>query len=228
MIKKLLIIPARIGSKRIKNKNIKKFFGKPIINYSIETALKSKIFDEIHVSTDSLKVKNILKKYPINIDFLRPKKLSGSKVGLIKVYEFIVKKFLDMGKKFDQIWFLTPCSPLIDTKDLISASKFIKKNKVRNLLAITEYPHPIQRAFKLSKSKKLSPEKKKNIIIRTQDFEKRYHDTGTFGVIDYNSLVKKKIIFKGFVIARNKGIDIDTIDDWKLAESLYKTKKILN
>ena len=160
MIKKLLIIPARIGSKRIKNKNIKKFFGKPIINYSIETALKSKIFDEIHVSTDSLKVKNIVKRYPINIDFLRPKKLSGSKVGLIKVYEFIVKKFLDMGKKFDQIWFLTPCSPLIDTKDLISASKFIKKNKVRNLLAITEYLHPIQRAFKLSKSKKLSPELK--------------------------------------------------------------------
>ena len=129
-----------------------------------------------------------------------------------------------MGKKFDQIWFLTPCSPLIDTKDLISASKFIKKNKVKNLLAVTEYPHPIQRAFKLSKSKKLSPERKKNVIVRTQDFEKRYHDTGTFGVIDYNSLIKKKLIFKGFLIARNKGIDIDTIDDWKLAESLYKKK----
>ena len=77
---------------------------------------------------------------------------------------------------------------------------------------------------KLSKSKKLSPERKKNVIVRTQDFEKRYHDTGTFGVIDYNSLIKKKLIFKGFLIARNKGIDIDTIDDWKLAESLYKKK----
>ena len=61
MIKRLLIIPARIGSKRIKNKNIKKFFGMPIINYSIETAIKSKIFDEIHVSTDSLRIKNIVK-----------------------------------------------------------------------------------------------------------------------------------------------------------------------
>ena len=161
MIKRLLIIPARIGSKRIKNKNIKKFFGKPIINYSIETAIKSKIFNEIHVSTDSLRVKNIVKKYPINIDFLRPKKLSGSKIGLIKVYQFIVKKFLNMGKKFDQIWFLTPCSPLINKEDLISASNYIKKNKIKNLLAVTEYPHPIQRAFKLNKSKKLSPENKK-------------------------------------------------------------------
>ncbi len=224
MIKRLLIIPARIGSKRIKNKNIKKFFGMPIINYSIETAIKSKIFDEIHVSTDSLRVKKIVKKYPINIDFLRPKKLSGSKTGLIKVYQFVVKKFLDMGKKFDQIWFLTPCSPLIDKKDLISASNYIRKNKVKNLLAVTEYPHPIQRAFKLNKSKKLSPDSKKNLIVRTQNFEKRYHDTGTFGVINYNSLIKKKLVFKGFLIPRNKGIDIDTIDDWKLAESLFKKK----
>ena len=224
MIKRLLIIPARIGSKRIKNKNIKKFFGKPIINYSIETAIKSKIFNEIHVSTDSLRVKNIIKKYPINIDFLRPKKLSGDKIGLIKVYQFVVKRFSNMGKKFDQIWFLTPCSPLIDKKDLISASNYIKKNKVKNLLAVTEYPHPIQRAFKLNKSKKLSLDNKKNLIVRTQSFQKRYHDTGTFGMMDYKSLIKKKLVFKGFLIPRNKGIDIDTIEDWKLAESLFRKK----
>ena len=90
-----------------------------------------------------------------------------------------------MGKKFDQIWFLTPCSPLINKEDLISASNYIKKNKIKNLLAVTEYPHPIQRAFKLNKSKKLSPENKKNLIVRTQNFKKRYHDTGTFGMINY-------------------------------------------
>ena len=89
MTKKLLIIPARIGSKRIKNKNIKKFYGKPIIKYSIETAIKSKLFDDIHVSTDSLKVIKIIKKYPININFLRPKKLSGDRTGLISVFKFI-------------------------------------------------------------------------------------------------------------------------------------------
>ena len=76
-----------------------------------------------------------------------------------------------MGKKFDQIWFLTPCSPLINKEDLISASNYIKKNKIKNLLAVTEYPHPIQRAFKLNKSKKLS-RKIKNLIVRTQNFKK--------------------------------------------------------
>lgn len=225
MIKKLLIIPARIGSRRIKNKNIKSFYGKPIIHYSIESALKSKIFDEIHVSTDSLKVKNVVKKYPINIDFLRPKYLSGNKTGLIKVYNFIVKKFLSMDKKFDQIWFLTPCSPLIDKTDLISASKFVKKNKIKNLLAVTEYPHPIQRAFKLSRSNRLDLENKKNLTLRTQNFKKRYHDTGTFGMIDCKCLIKENIKFHGFLLPRSKGVDIDTMDDWKLAERLYKKIK---
>ena len=226
MTKKLLIIPARIGSKRIKNKNIKKFYGKPIIKYSIETAIKSKLFDDIHVSTDSLKVIKIIKKYPININFLRPKKLSGNKTGLISVFKFIVKNFIKLGKKFDEVWFLTACAPLIEKSDLISASKFVKKNKIKNLLAVAEYPHPIQRAFKLNKSKKLIPEKKNNLVVRTQDLGKRYHDTGTFGMLNFNSLINNKNLkFTGFLISRSKGIDIDTTEDWKLAENLFKLKK---
>ncbi len=223
MIKKLLIIPARIGSKRIKNKNIKRFHGKPIINYSIETALKSKLFDEIHVSTDSSKVLKIIRKYPVNVDFLRPKKLSGNKVGLIKVYQFVVKKFLNLGKKFDEIWFLTPCSPLIKKSDLISASEFVKKKKIKNLLAIAEYSHPIQRAFKLNKSKNLIPERKNNLNKRTQDLEKRYHDTGTFGMLSFNNLMSNRTLrFTGYIMPKKKAIDIDTKEDWEIAENLFK------
>ena len=73
---KIAIIPARGGSKRIKNKNIKEFHGKPIIAWSIETALKSKCFDKIIVSTDSEKIKKIAEKYGAEIPFLRPKNLS--------------------------------------------------------------------------------------------------------------------------------------------------------
>ena len=193
MNKKLLIIPARIGSKRIKNKNIKKFKGKPIIKYSIETALKSKLFDEIHVSTDSLKVIKLIEKYPINIDFLRPKRLSGNETTLIEVYKFIVKKLMKLEKNFNEIWYLFPCSPLIEKSDLISASKFVKKNKIKNLLAVAEYPHPIQRAFKLGKMNKLTPNNKNTLKVMTQGFEKRYHDTGTFGMINFDNLMNSKI-----------------------------------
>ena len=79
--------------------------------------------------------------------------------------------------------------------------------------------------FKLNKSKKLIPEKKNNLVVRTQDLGKRYHDTGTFGMLNFNSLINNKNLkFTGFLISRSKGIDIDTTEDWKLAENLFKLK----
>ena len=116
-----------MGQKRIKNKNFKKFNGKPIIFYSIESALKSNIFCEIHVSTDNKKINTILKKYPIDTKFLRPKSLSGDNIGLMKVFKYVVKKYETLGKTFDEIWYLTPCSPLIKSSNLKSASNFLKK-----------------------------------------------------------------------------------------------------
>ena len=123
-LKRLLIIPARGGSKRIKNKNIKKFNNKPIIFYSIESAKKSKLFNKIHVSTDSRKISNVVKKKGIEVDFLRPKKISDDKTALHDVYKFVVQKYEKLGFSFNEIWTLMPCAPNINYKDLISASKF--------------------------------------------------------------------------------------------------------
>ena len=89
MTKRILVIPARLNSVRIKNKNIKKFYGKPIIYYSIKAALKSKIFDEIHVSTESEKIKKIVEKYSVKVKFLRNKNLSNHKTKLIDVFKFV-------------------------------------------------------------------------------------------------------------------------------------------
>jgi len=92
-INRLAIIPARSGSKRIAAKNIKKFIDKPIINFSIDNIVKSKLFNEIHVSTDSLEFKKIIeKKNKLKIDFLRPKNLSTDKTPLIEVIKFVTKK----------------------------------------------------------------------------------------------------------------------------------------
>ena len=223
MTKKLLIIPARIGSKRIKNKNIKKFRGKPIIEYSIETALNSKLFNEIHISTDSLFIKKITQKYSVNVDFLRPKKLSGDKIGLMNVFKFVVNKYKIQSKKFDEVWYLMPCAPLINSNDLVSASNYFKLKKASAMLAVSEYSSPIQRAFKLDKNKKLIPINKNKLKYRTQDLSKSYHDSGTFGVFKSNVFYNNyKVSFLSYVISRNKGIDIDNMDDWKLAEKMFQ------
>ena len=226
MTNRLLIIPARKGSKRIKNKNFKKFNGKPIIFYSIELALKSKIFNKIHISTDNKKIKSLLKNYPITIDFLRPKSLSGDNTGLLKVFNFVVKKFETLGKKFDEIWYITPCSPLIKPSNLISASIYFKKKRSNAMLAISNFSPPAQWALKLDSYGKLVPIYENKLNFKSQNLEKRFYDTGTFGAFKSDVLKKKnKISYIGYSIPRFQGIDIDTMEDWELAEKIYKAEK---
>ena len=130
-----------------------------------------------------------------------------------------------MGYVFDEVWFVTPCSPLLEHSDLINSAKFFDKNSFANsMLAISEYSPPIQWAFK-RKNKILQPLNKKSQNTRSQDLKKMYFDTGTFGAfkgLDLKSY-KKKLI--GYEISRLKGIDIDTMDDWNMAEKIYKSKR---
>ncbi len=224
-IKRLLVIPARSGSKRIKNKNFKIFKGKPIISYSILTALKSKIFDKIVVSTDNRKYLEYLKKYNVDISF-RSKKLSNDNTTIESVLRSVLSEYKKFGKNFHEIWSLTPCSPLIRKEDLIKASILLKKNKKKIILPVSEYPAPLEWAFRLTKQKKLIPVKKNFYKIRSQDLLKSYYDTGNFVAIPVHHFKKKDIEFDkyymGLEIPKHRSIDIDDLDDWKLAEILYK------
>ncbi len=160
MTKRLLILPARSGSKRIKNKNIKLFKKKPIILYSLLEAKKSKLFSKIHVSTDSKKIKKIVEKNGFNIDFLRPKKLATDKTSTVDVLNFVVKEYGKQKFNFDEIWSLAPCSPLIKSLDLKKASKILKRNKNKIIISITKYPAPIEWAFKKKNKQTYSFKKK--------------------------------------------------------------------
>ena len=224
-IKRLLIIPARSGSKRIKNKNFKKFKGKPIISYSILTALKSKIFSKIVISTDSRKYLKYLMKFNVNIS-LRSKKLSNDDATIESVMRNVLSEYDELGNNFHEIWSLAPCSPLIKSYDLLKASRLMKKYKKKIILPVSEYPAPIEWAFKLVKNKKLIPLKKNFYKIRSQDLPKSYFDTGNFVAIPAFYFKKKNIDFDknylGLEIPKHRSIDIDDLADWRLAESLYK------
>lgn len=222
-IKRLIIIPARSGSVRIKNKNIKKFINKPIIFYSIENAIKSKLFSKIHVSTDSNKIRKIVQK-KLKIDFMRPKRLSQDTTKLIDVYKYVVNKYQATNNFFHQIWFLMPCSPLISKKDLINASRQFDFSKSKAILAVCKHSPPIQWAFKI-KRRKLQPIFKNLSSTQEKFLEEYYFDTGTFGIYDSNIFYKKnKFQFDPFFLDKKKSIDIDTLEDWYIAEKLFKNK----
>ena len=222
-----MIIPARGNSKRIKKKNIRNFNGMPIIYYSIDSALKSNLFSKIHISTDDIKIKKIVEKKGVKIDFMRPKKLSRDLTPLIDVFQYVVDEYSKKGFNYDEIWSLMPCSPLIDYKDLIKISRFCGKHLKKPVLSLSKYKVPIQWAYKIDKKNEIKPINIKFHKIRSQNLPTRYFDAGQF-VIFPSKFIKSANFnkginnFLGYILPPEKSIDIDLEEDWKLAEITYK------
>ncbi len=176
-IKRLAILPARSGSKRIKNKNIKIFNDKPMIHHILNKLLKSKLFSKIHVSTDSKKISKISEKVGIKNDFYRPKNLSDDHTSLIEVAKFVYSKYVKLKYEFDEIWIILPCSPFIKIRDLRKIVKILSLNKT-NVITVSEFITPVEWAFQIKENKFLTPLNKINFKKRSQDIKKKYYDTG--------------------------------------------------
>jgi len=226
--KRLLIIPAKSTSSRIPNKNFKLFFGKPIFMYSYEAAKKSKIFDKIHISTESKKISDKLKKKGISIDFLRDQNLAKDNVGLFNVYKNTLIKYDRLGINFSEIWGLLPCSPLIDKFDLLNIHELLKKKKIKlPILSVCKYPSPIEWAFEMKKNFKLKPLNEKYFEKQSQKIKTKYFDTGNVSVFSRTDLIKNDQLsimkkFYGYEFSKKKSIDIDYMDDWEFAKKIKK------
>lgn len=225
MIKRLAIIPARSGSKRILNKNIKLFLNKPLIFYSIEELKKSNLFEKIHISTDSKKIERLVKK-KIEVDFLRPKKLAGNNVGLWPVIKYVLEKYKKKSIYFDQVWLVYATNPLIK-KNIINQcdKKFQNKCKQNNsaLITVTKYNYPIEWAQVIDQNGFLKANNQKNLKIRSQDLKQYICDAGMINI--YNPDIffrKKKLNYIPFVVPYINSVDIDDIEDFKFAEKLFK------
>jgi pseudaminic acid cytidylyltransferase len=227
----LAIIPARKNSKRIKNKNIKLFFGKPIIAYPINIAKKSEIFNKIHVSTDCNKIKKIAKKYGADVPFLRSKKLSDNKTGLVEVLRDHLKKI--ENDKISYICLIFATSPTLQSKDLKNSLKKLKENnKALFCLSISKFNVTILKALSENKKGFLTPLFKKKIKERSQDLDEFYHEAGQFMWLKKEALTKKKVVFGkentiGYQLPQKYVQDVDRYDDWKELELKYEIYKKL-
>ena len=223
----LCIIPARGGSKRIPKKNSKKFCGKPIIAWSIELAIASKCFDKIIVSTDDEKIANLAKSYGAEVPFMRPKTLSDDFTKTITVISHAIKWQIKNYQKPNYICCIYATAPFIKLGDLKNGLKILKKTHCAYVFPATNYAYPIQRSFRIRKNKKLELLYLKYSNSRSQDLEEIFHDAGQFywGSADA-WLANRPIISKDSIpilIPRSRALDIDTIEDWKIAEEIFKT-----
>jgi len=222
----LCIIPARGGSKRIPGKNIKDFLGKPIIAYSIEMAIKSKLFDEVMVSTDDDEIAEIAKHYGAKVPFLRSDEKSNDFATTFDVIEEVLHEYQKIGSTFEFTCCIYSCAPFVTSSKLVIAFQTMKQNQYDSVFPIMSFGFPIQRALK-QRDNKVSFFYPEFSLSRSQDLEKSYHDAGQFYWMNTEIILKNKKILTDnsgcILISELEGQDIDNEMDWKLAELKYKS-----
>ena len=227
----IAIITARSGSKRIPKKNIKKFCGKPIIYWVIKAVKKSKIFDKIIVSTDSKKIAKLVKKYNIDVPFIRPKKFSGDYVGTNKVMVHAIKWLIKNNCKPNYVCCIYPTAAFIRPIDILKGYRIIKKNKNSFIFSGSSFVSSVTRSFYRNSKRKLKMLFSKDYYKRSQDLKEIYFDAGQFywgsknSWLTFNSVLNNSsdIVY----IPKWRAIDIDTKEDWKKAEKFAKLNNLI-
>lgn len=231
-MKRLAIIPARSGSKRIPLKNIKLFCGDPMLSYPIRSAEKAQIFDTIHVSTDSIEISDVAAIYGHAPDFLRPDHLSGDHVSMMEATKYVVEKYETMGFQFDTVALLYATSPLMDASDLRNACiTFEKSDRKKAVLSVAPFPAPIEQAFRMTNDSDLCPVSVEALATRTQDLQQSYYDAGMFAIFSPDYITRSVDAgdfssFRGFSVSSTRVTDIDWPEDWDHAELLYRALQL--
>lgn len=228
MKKLIAIIPARSGSKGLKDKNIRLLNGKPLLTYSVEAAIESGLFDIVHVSTDSQEYADIAKSYGADEQFLRDGQNAGDASSSWDAVREVLKKYEKLGKNFDICVLLQPTSPMRTADDIKFAYKLFEEQGAKSLTSVTEVDHPVQWCFKLNgtcfmKDFASSPFKD----CRRQELEKHYRENGAIYIVGASDIVDSGFDFYtdqcvAYVMNRNRSIDIDTIQDFIIAERIMK------
>jgi pseudaminic acid cytidylyltransferase len=224
--KRLMMIPARGGSKRIEGKNIRKFCGKPLIAYSLEVAKESKLFDVIHVSTEDREIRRIVEQSGFLVDFLRDAALADDKTGLMPVLQWVMKRYASEGQIFDDVCMLSATAPLIEVSDLeVGWETYANSGFRRPVLAVSEFSVPVEWAMRMDSSGGLSPVQPESLQIRSQDLTKKYFDAGSFVFYNawhlLNETPPRSEDYLGCLLPKHKVVDIDEEEDLAFARMIY-------
>jgi len=223
-MKAICIIPARGGSKRIPRKNIRQFCGKPIIAYSIEAALKSGIYDEVMVSTDDEEIAGIARQYGASVPFLRSAETANDFATTDDVLREVLLEYQKRGMTFDVMSCIYPCAPLIQTKRLREGLKKLVESGVDTVFPMVRFPSAPQRGF-LYRDGLLVRMQPELTYTRTQDIPPVYYDPGQFYFHNVEGFFARNAIERSNEMVEVSDFevqDVDSPEDWKLAELKYK------
>lgn len=228
-MKNLAIIPARSGSKGLPDKNIRMLNGKPLMAYSIEAALESKIFDEVMVSTDSVAYGDIAKKCGAKVPFYRSEEMASDTAGTWDMVKEVLGKYEEHGQYFDTVCLLQPTSPLRNAEDIESAySVYSEKNGIA-VVSVCELEHSIRLCNTLPESGSLDGFLSNDGKVRRQDQEVFYRLNGAIYIVNTEELYKNSFLYRdgsyAYIMPTNRSVDIDTLIDFEYVEFLVSMKE---
>lgn len=222
------IIPARGGSKRIPQKNLKELLGKPLISYSIEAALNANLIDRVLVSTDHKEIARISKESGASVPFMRPPELAQDDTLMIPVIQHAVN-FLEKNKeKPDIIVMIQATSPLTTSKHIDEAIEKFLEEKMNSLASVKKVKERPEWMFE-RKEKKYSPFQEFT-DARSQDLPELFCLNGAINIASYETLMKKGLLLDPdsvtcYVMPERESVDIDELQDFEIAEFLMKKIK---
>lgn len=223
---RLAVIPARGGSKRIPRKNIKIFCGKPMIAWSIEAAKDSRCFDRIVVSTDDRQIADIAKQYGAEVPFFRPPELCDDHMPTAPVIAHAIQWHRQHDLDPQQVCCIYATAPFIRPDDLGQGLSLLTETDADYTFAVTSYEFPIQRAFRINVSGRIEMFHPEHFNTRSQDLPEAFHDAGQFYWGRTDAWLSGRPMFSEqavpVLLPRHRAQDIDTQEDWALAEMMFK------
>ena len=223
----IAIIPARGGSKRIPGKNFRNFAGRPMLERTIELALSSGAFKSIFVSSDDPRGLAIAIEMGVE-PLKRCSNLSDDFAPTASVVQHALRFAQRSVTNIVRVCCIYPCTPLLDTETILAVRDLLDQSSASFAYPVIEYPHPIQRAFRLSTNLKVEFREPANELARTNDLESFYHDAGQLYWGKKDSWLNGEKMHTGgvgLVVPKGRFIDIDTPEDWDLAEVLWRSRQ---
>ena len=225
----LAIIPARSGSKGVKDKNIRDLCGKPLLAYSIEAAIKSNCFNEVMVSTDSEYYADIARRYGASVPFLRSSVTATDKASSWDMVEEVLDKYEQTGRSFQSFCLLQPTSPLRTEKDIVEAYSLYNKKASFAVVSVCEAEHSPLWSGQLPEDNALDGFIDFESAKQRQATGKFYRLNGAIYIVNISRFREDKFIYQkgsyAYVMAQANSVDIDTELDFKIAETIYKANE---
>lgn len=227
---KVAIIPARGGSKRIPKKNIRRFAGQPMLSYSILAARETGLFDKIIVSTDSDEIAAVAREWGAEVPFIRPAEIADDYAGTTEVVAHAIRWLQAEGQPIEAVCCLYATAPLVRAEDIVAGYRKLMAEKPAYVFSATTFAFPVFRAFELRDRGEVSMLWPEHQTTRSQDLVEAYHDAGQFYWAPPESFLAALPVFashSGIIhVPRHRVQDIDTLEDWKMAEALFAAQLV--